>query len=118
MAQALTLVLDSINDEAAPPEEYILAEERFITRCYKAWGDLKHFTREAGEFVARQVIAVTRSHYPFIDLQRLEGGFSDEVLNDEQAEVRREACRGTAAVMAATVELVEEAEEGQNNVNV
>lgn len=79
---SLAPVLDSIGEEAEPPEGYIRVEERFITRCSKVWGDLKRFTREGCEFVAQQVLALTRSHYPFISMQRLESGFAAEVQDD------------------------------------
>lgn len=43
--------------------------------------------------MAMQVIAIMRSHYPFIKLARLEAGFADEVQTKAEADVRHEACR-------------------------
>lgn len=114
MGVGLTPVLDTIGDESAPPEGFVPAEERFITRCSKALADLKRFAREVAECTARQVAAVTQSHYPFIELQRLEVRFSEEVQTLAQADERREAMRNTAAVMDDALEFVEEAEDGQN----
>jgi predicted methyltransferase len=59
------------------------------------------------------VITITQSHYPFIELTHLEAGFADEVQTEAEADARREACRGTAVQIAATLELVPEAEGSQ-----
>jgi hypothetical protein len=63
--------------------------------------------------MAAQVITIMRSHYPFIELARLEAGFTDEVQTEAKVDARSEACWGTTVQITATLELVPTAEGSQ-----
>jgi hypothetical protein len=73
---------------------------------------LKQFIRDADEYVATHVLAVVRSHYPGVDLKRLEAGVSSNT-DLVKAEQLRATSQAMAAKMISDVDLY--GETGQTN---
>jgi hypothetical protein len=77
MEEGIKPVLDLISME---PEEGPTGRparpEVIIEKCQSSWTCFKQYIHDVGEYVAAHVLAVVRSHYPGVDLQRLEASVS------------------------------------------
>jgi hypothetical protein len=75
MEEGIKPVLDLIGME---PEEgrtdWPTRQEAIIEKCQSSWACFKQYIHDAGEYMVAHVLAVVRSHYPGVDLQRLEAG--------------------------------------------
>ena len=65
----------------APPEGSSrlpsdLPHRSIVDRCQTAWMDFKEFTRSAAHGVIVHTLAMLRSHYPSIDLERVVTGYA------------------------------------------
>jgi hypothetical protein len=77
MEDGITQVLNLIGME---PEGPAAGREprpgTIIDKCKNSWSWFKQYIRDAGEYVAAHVLTVVWSHYPGVDLRRLEAGVS------------------------------------------
>jgi hypothetical protein len=92
MEEGIKPVLDLIGMEHEEgPTDQPARPEAIVKKCQSSWTWFKQYIRDAGEYVATHVLAVVRSHYPSMDLQRLEAGVSS---NTDQ--VKAEQLRATS----------------------
>jgi len=71
-------VLDLISPEL--PEDQPRAPKRdSVEKAQQAWGWLQQFVKDAGEIAGAHVLSMARTHYPLVDLSRLERGYPKEV---------------------------------------
>jgi hypothetical protein len=47
-----------------------------VKKCQSSWACFKKYIHDSSEYVAAHVLAVVQSHYPEVDLKRLEAGVS------------------------------------------
>jgi hypothetical protein len=78
--------------------------EVIVEKCQNSWTWFKQYIRDAGEYVAAHVLAVVRSHYPGVDLRRLEASVSSNI-DPVKAEQLRTTSQVTAAKMISDVDL-------------
>ena len=75
---AIKPVLDYVDLEPATQhDDRRQRPDTIIQRCKAAWENFKTFNRDAIMTVATHVLAVVQSHYPTIDLQSIQGGFTE-----------------------------------------
>jgi hypothetical protein len=105
MEYGTTLVLNLIGMEPEEPAAGRASRLGAIVDKYKnSWSWFKEYIQDAGEYVATQVLAVVRSHYPRVDLKRLEACVSSNT-DQEKAEQLRVSSQATAAKMIADIDL-------------
>jgi hypothetical protein len=89
MEEGIKPVLDLIGMEPEEgPTDRPARPEAIVEKCQSSWACFKQYICDAGEYVAAHVLAVVRSHYPGVDLQRLEAGMSSNT-NQVKAEQLR-----------------------------
>jgi hypothetical protein len=77
MEDGITPVLNLIGmDPEEPAAGQAPRPGTIVDKCKTSWSWFKQYIRDAGEYVATHVLVVVRSHYPGVDLRRLEGGVS------------------------------------------
>ena len=59
-----------------------------VKKAQPAWGWLQQFVKDAREFAGAHVLSMVRSHYPLVDLSRLERGYPKEVGPKEVDDLR------------------------------
>jgi hypothetical protein len=75
-----------------------------VDKYKNSWLWFKQYIRVTGEYVAAHVLAVVRSHYPGVDLRRLEVGVSSNI-DQEKVEQLRASSQATTAKMITDVDL-------------
>jgi hypothetical protein len=89
MEEGIKPVLDLISMEPEEgPTDRPARPEAIVEKCQSSWACFKQYIYDAGEYVAAHVLAVVRSHYPDVDLQRFEAGMSSNT-NQVKAEQLR-----------------------------
>ena len=102
---AIKLVLDCINLESATQRDGRRQHsDTVIQRCKAAWENFKTFNRDAITTIATHVLMVVRSHYPTIDLQSIEGGFT-EGLSDAETQQLEDEVEDAAKMLAGDIDL-------------
>ena len=77
-------VLDYVDLEVAPqPDGRPPCSDIIIERCKMAWESFKNFNRDAVVTGITHDLAVVRSHYQFVDLQVIGGGFAEGLSEAE-----------------------------------
>jgi hypothetical protein len=79
-------------------------DEAIVEKCHSSWACFKQCIRDAGEYVAAHVLAMVWSHYPSVDLQRLEASVSSNT-DQVKAEQLRASSQAMAAKMIADIDL-------------
>ena len=80
-------VLDLISPEL--PESQPRAPKLTpVEKAQRAWDWLQQFVKDAGEFAGAHVLSMVCTHYPLVDLSRLEKGYPKEVGPREADELR------------------------------
>jgi len=69
-----------------------------------AWENFKTFNHDAITTIATHVLAVVRSHYPTIDLQSIEGGFT-EGLSDVETQQLEDEVEDATKMLAIDIDL-------------
>ena len=59
-----------------------------VEKAQRAWDWLQQFVKDAGEFAGAHVLSMVRTHYPLVDLSRLERGYPKEVGPQEADTLR------------------------------
>lgn len=79
-------LMKELSPEAMEISDPVNSPEAVTDLCKRAWPLFKDFVREAGQFAVSFVLALAKSHYPRIDLKRVEEGAaantSPEEVND------------------------------------
>jgi hypothetical protein len=105
MEDGITPVLNLIRME---PEEPATGQAprpgAIVDKCKTSWSWFKQYIQDAGEYVAAYILAVVRSHYPDVDLRRLEAGVSRNT-DQKKIEQLRATSQATAAKMIVDVDL-------------
>jgi hypothetical protein len=78
--------------------------EAIIEKCHSSWTWFKQYICDAGEYVAAHVLGMVRSHYPGVDLKRLETSVSSNT-DCRKAEQLRTTSMETTSKMIADVDL-------------
>jgi len=71
-------VLDLISPEL-PEDQPCAPKLTTIEKAQRAWDWLQQFVKDAREFAGAHVLSMVRTHYPLVDLSRLERGYPKEV---------------------------------------
>ena len=77
--------------------------------CWKAWTNIKEFTRSATHGAIIHVLVQLRSHYPSVDLQRVVTGYAQGTIAEKIARLEDDA-KEPAKRLAKDVELFVEGE--------
>jgi hypothetical protein len=86
MEDGITLVLSLIRMEPEEPAaDRAPRPVTIIDKCKNSWSWFKQYIWDAGEYVATHVLVVVLSHYPSMDLRRLDTGVSSNT-DQEKAE--------------------------------
>jgi hypothetical protein len=105
MEDGITPVLNLIRME---PKEPVVGRApqpgAIIDKCKNSKSWFKQYIRDTGEYVAAHVLAVVRSHYPRVDLRRLEAGVSSNT-DQEKAEQLRASSQATTMKMITDIDL-------------
>jgi hypothetical protein len=113
MEEGIKLVLDLIGMELEEgPTDRPVWPEAIVEKCQSSWAYFKQFIRDTGEYVAAHVLAMVRSHYPGVDLRRLEAGVSSNT-DPVKIEQLRATSQATATKIISVVDLCSET--GQTN---
>ena len=59
-----------------------------IEKAQCAWGWLQQFVKDTGEYAGAHMVSMVRTHYPLVDLSRLERGYPKEVAPKEADDLR------------------------------
>jgi hypothetical protein len=111
MEEGIKPVLDLVGMEPEEgPADQSIQPDAIVKRYQSSWACFKQYIRDAGEYVAAHVLAVVRSHYPEVDLRRLEAGVSSNT-DLVKAEQLRATSQATAAKMISDVDLCSETEQ-------
>jgi hypothetical protein len=78
--------------------------EAIVEKCQGSWTWFKKYIHDASEYVAAHVLGMVWSHYPRVDLKRLEVGVSNNT-DQGKAEQLRITSMETASKMIADVDL-------------
>ena len=87
MATGILPVLDLI-DPTLTEEEPKTPQLGLVERCRQASGWFQEFVKEAGEYTGAHVLSMVHTHYPLIDLKRLEAGYPKKIDLDKAEELR------------------------------
>jgi len=83
------------------------APEQVVDQCRRVWSLFKDFVLEAGRFAGATVLAVVHSHYPRINLKRIEEGVAADVDDDDAEKLRGSSLEAATKVMQQ-IKLVDE----------
>ena len=102
---AIKPVLDCVDLELATQHDGRRQRpDTIIQRCKVAWENFKTFNYDTIMIVATHVLVVVRSHYPTIDLQSIEGGFT-EGLSDAETQQLEDEVEDVAKKLASDIDL-------------
>lgn len=87
--------------------------DKVVDQAVWAWPSFKRYMAEAGQFVAAHVLAVTRSHYLKLDLQRVQEGVACETTS-AQLQALTARSMPAATVLADKMDLCGETREGSS----
>jgi hypothetical protein len=105
MEEGIKPVLDLIGVEPEEgPTDRPAQPEAIVEKCQSSWSWFKQYIRDSGEYVAAHVLVVVWSHYPRVDLRRLEVSVSSNT-DPVKAEQLRTTSQATAAKMISDVDL-------------
>lgn len=83
MADGLRPVMQAL----VPGEQQLVdplnAPEVMVDQCRNAWGAFKAFVNDATSFVAASVLGIVCSHYPRLNLERIEGALRLTWIGEE-----------------------------------
>jgi hypothetical protein len=103
--QGIKPMLDLIGMEPEEaPSDRPARPEAIVEKCQSSWIWFKQYIRDAGEYVGTHVLGVVQSHYPGVDLKRLETGVSNNT-DQRKAEQLRITSMETVSKMIADVDL-------------
>jgi hypothetical protein len=97
-------VLSILNLIEVAPTQPGAEKPPLVNRCINSWMMFKQFVHDTSEYVASHVLAIVRSHYPRVDLQRIEAGVAKDT-NPHKAIELRDSSRMMALNMIADVDL-------------
>jgi hypothetical protein len=100
-------VLSILNLIEVAPAQQGAEKPPLVDRCINSCVMFKQFVHDTSEYMASHVLAVVWSHYPRVDLQRLEAGVANDTDPQKVAELR-DSSRTTALKMIADVDLCDE----------
>jgi hypothetical protein len=105
MEDGIMLVLNLIGTE---PEEPTAGQAprpgAIVDKCKNSWSWFKQYIQDADKYVAAHILAMVRSHYPGVDLRRLEAGVSTNT-DQEKAEQLRATSQATTTKIIIDVDL-------------
>ena len=107
-------MLDCVDLEVAPqPDDKPPRLDTIIDRCKAMWENFKSFNQDATISAMTHALAVVWSHYPSIDLQAIEDGFTRGMGVTKQQQLEDEV-EDAAKRLASDVDLFGEVDgEGQ-----
>jgi hypothetical protein len=101
MEQGIKPVLDLIGMEPKEaPTDRPAQPGDIVEKCQSSWTWFMQYIRNTGEYMATHVLGVVRSHYPRVDLKRLEIGVSNST-DQRKVEQLRITSMETASEMIA-----------------
>lgn len=100
------------DDEGAGPGEKqptdpLRGPEILVDQCRRSWDLLKKLARESSRYVATSVLGLVRSHYPRVDLRRLEDGWAADT-SEEGLQALQRSWWSTAIAITNKIELLRE----------
>ena len=105
MANGITLVLDVISpDQSVVP---VAEQLGLVDKCRMAFGWLQAFVKDSAEYTGAYVLSLVQAHYPWLDLQCLEGGYPKN-FTPEAAEQLVEAQTTLLGKLTGDLKLCEE----------
>jgi hypothetical protein len=105
MEDGITPVLNLIGMEPKEPAANQAPRPgAIVDKCKNSWPWFKQYIWDIGEYVATHVLAVVRSHYPNMDLRRIEAGVSSNT-DQRKAEQLRASSQAMDTKMIADVYL-------------
>lgn len=81
-------VLPILNLIEVAPAQPGAEKPPLVDKCINSWVMFKQFVCDSSEYMASHVLAVVRSHYPRVDLQRLEAGVANDIDPQKAAKLR------------------------------
>jgi hypothetical protein len=101
MERGIKPVLDLIGMEPKEaPTDRSAQPEAIVEKCQSSWTWFKQYIHDAGEYVAAHVLDVVRSHYPGVDLKRLETGVSNNTDQRKVEELKITSMETTSKMIA------------------
>ena len=94
-------VLDCIGFEPSKGRELLPGNPRprlILDRCHTTWLDFKEFARSAAHGAVIHALALLRSHYPTVDLQRVVTGYAHRIDAMRNARLEDEAKESTKSL--------------------
>lgn len=107
MADAIRPLMQALVPDEPQPTDPLNAPEAAVDQCRRAWPLFKESVQDAGQHVASSVFAIARSHYPRIDLKRIEEGVATNTTEAEAEELRNNSWEIATRVMQ-DIRLVDE----------
>lgn len=107
MADGLKPLMKALAPEDPEVTDPVNAPEAIMEQCKKAWPVFKDFIRDAGQYVAASVLALVWSHYPLVNLKRIEEGVAADTGEAEANELRNSSWETAARVMQ-DIKLIDE----------
>lgn len=105
-------LMKELSPEAAQVTDPVNSPEAVAKFCKKAWPLFKDFVREAGQYAISFALALAKSHYPRVDLKRIEEGAAANT-DTEAVEALRVGLWDTSGRVMQNVNLIDEGSTSQ-----
>lgn len=99
MADGVRPLMQALAPDEPQPTDPLNAPEAAVDQCKRAWPLFKEFVQDAGRYVASSVLAIARSHYPRINLKRIEEGVVANTTETKAEELRNSSWETATMVM-------------------